>query len=65
MDDILDVHRVASVVSKDDESSLAQVKKMGAPRVTLPTLVTYPWSFAFRVCKPGVIWDVVSTLIDW
>ncbi|HEY9806811.1 MAG TPA: DNA cytosine methyltransferase [Candidatus Obscuribacterales bacterium] len=60
VDDILDDHRVALAVSKDDESPLALVNKLGAPRGALPTLVTYPGSFAFRARGPGMVWDSMS-----
>lgn len=60
VDDILDDHRVALGVSKDDESPLALVNKMGAPRAALPTFVTYPGSFAFRARGPGMVWDANS-----
>jgi len=57
VDDILDDHRVALVVSKDDEPPLALVNKVGAPRNALPTFVTYPGSYAFRAHGPGMVWD--------
>jgi hypothetical protein len=60
VDDILDDHRVALGVSKDDESPLALVNKMGAPRAALPTFVTYLGSFAFRARGPGMVWDANS-----
>jgi len=46
--DILNDHRVPLDVSKDDESLLACVNKLGAPRVAFPTFVTYLGSFAFQ-----------------
>ena len=60
MDDILDAHRVVFVDSKYDESPLALVNKVGAPRVALPTFVTYPESFAFRARGLGMICDANS-----
>ena len=60
VDDILDDHRIALVVSKDDESPFALVNKVGAPRGALPTFMTYPGSFAFRGRGPGMVWDSLS-----
>ena len=56
----MDVHRIALALSKDDESLLAQVNKVGVPRVALPRFVTYLGSFAFRVGGHGMIWDANS-----
>ena len=57
VDDILDAHRVSLAVTKGDELPLALVNKVGAPRGALPTLVTYPESYAFRARGPGMVWD--------
>ena len=57
VNDILDAHRIALAVSKNDESFLAELNKVGAIRVALPTFVTYLGSFAFRTYGLGMIWD--------
>jgi len=58
--DILDDHRVSTMVTKDDEPPLALVNRVGYDRGALPTLMCYPGSFAFRAQGPGMVWDVVS-----
>ena len=60
VDDILDDHRVSTVVTKDDEPPLAVVNRVGFTRGALPTLMYYPGSFAFRACGPGMVWDSTS-----
>ena len=53
--DILDVHHNSLALSKDDESLLVQVKKVGVLQVAFSTFVTYPGSFAFWTRGPDMI----------
>ena len=60
VDNILDAHRIALAASKDDASLLVQMNKVGAPRIALPTFVTYPRLFAYWARGSGMIWDANS-----
>ena len=57
VDDILDDHHSSLPVVVDDACPFALVNKVGAPRGALPTLVSYPGSFAFRAHGPGMLWN--------
>ena len=64
VDDILDEHRVSSVVTNDDEPPLAVVNRVGFTREAFPTLMCYPGSFAFRAGGLGLVWDDQSQTFD-
>ena len=54
---ILDAGRQAQVVKQNDRPPFALVNKVGMPRLTLPTLMSYPASHAYREGGPGLVWD--------
>jgi hypothetical protein len=55
--DILDPHRTPRCVYHDDQAPLAVVNYKGEPRRTLPTLVSFVCSYAFKDNGPGLVWD--------
>ena len=55
--DILDPHRKPRHVRWDDKPPYALVNTTGQPRKALPTLVSFPRSYAFRGDGPGTILD--------
>ena len=57
VDDILDARRHAQVVQVADRPPLAQVNQVGEPWRALPTLVSFPTSYAYRDGGPGLVWD--------
>jgi hypothetical protein len=60
VDHILNEGRYAQAVVKEDQPPLAFVNQVGQPRMALPTLVSYPRSFAFRDGGPGLVFDTSS-----
>ncbi|PTQ33208.1 hypothetical protein MARPO_0091s0058, partial [Marchantia polymorpha] len=65
VDSILDVFRHSQVVRVADRSPMALVNRLGQPRMTLPTLVSYPASHAYRDGRPRLLWDsTVHQLVE-
>ena len=64
MDHILDEGRHAQVVVQDDQPPLAVVNRVGIPRLALPTLVSYPGSYAFRDQGPRLVWDTTTQRLE-
>ena len=57
VDHILDEGRHAQAVVQEDQSPLALVNQVGQSRLALPTLVSYPRSYAFQNGGPGLVFD--------
>ena len=53
--DILNDHRVSTMVTKNDEPPLAVVNRVGYDWGAFPTMMCYPGSFAFRAQGPGMV----------
>ena len=64
VDHILDEGRHAQVVVQDDQPPLAVVNQVGMPRLALPTVVSYPGSYAFRDQGPGLVWDTTTQRLE-
>ena len=56
--DILDPGRICMDVQRSDTPPFYPASFVGQPRSTLPTLVAYPMSRAFRTGCPGSIWQM-------
>jgi hypothetical protein len=57
VDTILDPGRRSQVVRVADIPPIAVVNLVGRPRMALPTLMSFPGSYAFRDGGPGMVWD--------
>jgi hypothetical protein len=57
VDDILDAGRRSQVVERNDLPPLAVVNKVGSPRATLPTIVSFTASHAYQQGGSGLVWD--------
>jgi hypothetical protein len=57
VNDILDPDRASRHVYHNDQAPLAVVNCKGEPRWTLPTLVSFARSYAFKDNGPGLIWN--------
>ena len=64
VDHILDEGRHAQAVVKADQPPLAMVNIVGHPRLALPTLMSYPRSFAFRDGGPGLVFDTSTQRLE-
>lgn len=60
VDNILDVGRKSQAAGRDDLPPLAVVNRIGLPRATLPTLLSFPGSHAYCPGGPGLVWDEES-----
>jgi hypothetical protein len=57
VDDILDAGRRSQAVECNDLPPLAVVNKVGSPRATLPTIVSFTASHAYQQGGSGLVWD--------
>ncbi len=64
VDHILNVGRHSQEVVHEDSAPLALVNKVGLPRLALPTLMSYPRSFAFRDGGPGLVVDTSTQRLE-
>ena len=64
VDHILDKGRHAQVVVHADQPPLVVVNQVGMPRLALPTLVSYPGSYAFQDHGPGLVWDTTTRRLE-
>jgi hypothetical protein len=60
VDSILDIGRCSQVVRVADRSPMAMVNRVGQPRMSLPTFVSFPASHAYREGGLGLVWDICS-----
>jgi len=58
--DILDLHRSPQQVYHDNLAPLAVVNRKGEPGKTLPTLVSFSKSYAFKDNGLGLVWDATT-----
>ncbi len=64
MDDILDSRWHSFVIQHDDKPPLVVVNRASLPRATLPTLLSFSRSHAFRDGSPSMIWDANSCKME-
>ena len=64
LDQILEEGRSTQAVVQKDQPPLALVNQVGMPKLALPTLMSYPWSFAFRNGGPGLVFDNTSLRLE-
>ena len=57
VDDILDVHHRAQICKRADPPPFYPANEVGRPLNALPTLVSYPGSYAFRNGGPGMVYN--------
>jgi hypothetical protein len=58
--DILNLHRTPWCVYHDDQVPLAVVNRKEEPQKTLPTLVSFVHSYAFKDNGPRLVWDSIT-----
>ena len=64
VDHILNVGRYAQPVLQNDQYPLTLVNHVRQPRLALPTLVSFPQSFAFRDGGPGMVFDANTRTLE-
>jgi len=64
VDDILDPGLHSCMVCHDDQPPLDVVNRVGVPQTTLPTLLSFPHSHAFKNGGLGMIWDSHSSNME-
>ena len=64
VDHILNEGRRSQGVSIADRPPFALVNKVGLPMMALPTLMTFPGSYAFREGGSGMVWDATTQRSD-